>query len=193
MLAGLGVLGGFSAVAMAATGLNWPFLVGAPALLAMLVRWQLVGRHEWALLQQHLARGLMSAATRLGENRLGQTLPEQTELALETDVVLLERLWRTISSAAVASVDVQVGEGMRVDWRGAQSGPHGASATWQWRLDFAGSSGGWCRMTLHLTEQASKHPWDVLETLAALHHFGRHWAASAERTVVPFSTERRAA
>lgn len=195
LLAGLCVLAGFSATVIAATGDIWPTLLGGFAVLAMLIRGQYVGHHEWSLLKQHLARGMVSFAARLGEHTLALRLPEFAELSAEADEAVWERLRRLVATRSLARLEVQAGDGAKLDWTQSLVMPNKSDASWSVRLEFPSDQGGWCRMQVRFTEYAGTHPFEVLEILATLRHFGCFWSERQEGTteVVPLRGERLAA
>jgi len=196
LLAGLGVLAGVAAAVISATGAVWPTLIAACGVLAMLVRGQYVAHHEWTLGKQRIARTMISAAARLGEQTLELDLPELEQLQGETDEAVWVRLKTLVATRSLARLELQAGVAARLAWSESYVAPGAPESSWSMRIEFHGVAGGWCRMHMHLADDAATRPWQVLELLATLRHFGRFWsdrpeAASVE--IVPFRGERRAA
>ncbi len=199
LLAGLSVLAGVGAATIAATGSAWPTLMLAGVALSLLVRGRYLGHHEWQLVQRWVARGLVTAAARIGEQSLGSDLPSYEELAVASEDEAWERLRGVVDACAIANLEVTAGRNQTHCWSdrcGIASKIVLLDSHWGLQLDFQGTDAGWCHMELQFGAQAAARPWQWLETMAALHHFGRYWAQYPDRGgtgVVPFSAAQRKA
>jgi UDP-GlcNAc:undecaprenyl-phosphate GlcNAc-1-phosphate transferase len=198
LMAGLCVLAGFAAAMIAATGAIWPTLVAGVGVLLLLVRGEYAAHHEWLLVKRRLARLLVSTAARLGEQSLGMALPEFEELAGATDDANWRHLERLVVTPSIARIDVQAGQGTALRWQESLARSGGDVSSWSMRLEFPAEHDGWCRMHVRFTEYAATHPWQVLEILATLRHFGQYWSErqamrEQEFELVPFQGDRRAA
>ncbi|MDZ4781357.1 MAG: MraY family glycosyltransferase [Planctomycetia bacterium] len=199
LLAGLGVLTGVGAATIAATGSAWPTWLLAGVALTLLVRGRYLAHHEWRLVQRLIARGLVTAAARIGEQSLGRELPSYEELAAAHDDEVWERLCGVVDACALANLEVTAGRNQTRCWSdrcGIASQVVPLDSHWGLQLDFQGADAGWCHMELQFGAQAAARPWQWLETMAALHHFGRYWAHYPDRTgagVVSFSPAPRKA
>lgn len=197
LLAGLCVLSGFAAAVMTSTGVTWPTLVVAAGVLATLVHVQLIANHEWTLVKQATARLLIAAAARIGETTLGRDLPEFADLEKLTDASQWEQFRELVETRSLAQLSVACGQGTHVLWNqscGARALE--SPAPWSMQLDFRPADGTWCRMQVRLTDFAAARPWELVELLAALRHFGRFWTEHAAPQIVdvmPFPEDRRAA
>ncbi len=197
LLAGLCVLAGVGAATISAIGSAWPTVLVTCGVLSLLVRGKYVGHHEWQLARRLIARSLVTAAARIGEQGLGHELPTYEELAAASDDEAWDRLRRVVETDSLLGLEVCAGRNKEVFWTDRCSAPTSmgsAEQPWGLHLEFQGLNAGWCRIELRFAGQAAARPWQCLEALAALHHFGRYWAEHPERTgeeVVPFA--RRAA
>jgi UDP-GlcNAc:undecaprenyl-phosphate GlcNAc-1-phosphate transferase len=197
LLAGLSVLAGVGAATMAATGFVWQTLLVAGGMLALLVRGGFVGQHEWEQVKRLTARLLLTAAARIGEQSLGRELPDFAELRSAGDDEVWERLRGVLEGGSIGLLEVTAGRQQALGWsdRCEFNRLLGAGeAAWGLQLDFQGSGAGWCHMELQFVGPAATRPWQWLETMAALHHFGRYWANHPERgEVVVFNVAGRKA
>lgn len=188
LLAGLCVLAGVGAAAISATGAAALSLLAACGVVVLLVRGKYIGHHEWQLAKRLLARGLVTAAARIGEQSLGCELPSHEEMASTADDEIWERLRRVVESDSLMGLEVVAGRHHETYWTDRCPMPSGigyGERPWGLQLEFRGADDAWCRMELQFAGQAATRPWQCLEALAALHHFGRYWAEHPERNGAP--------
>jgi hypothetical protein len=177
----------------------WPTMLAASLVLAVLVRAEYVAHHEWLLFKRLATRALVAVAARVGARSLACDLPPRDQLAAWPHVEVWEQFREQVESCAISRLEVLAGRGTRLSWNdvcGTQSAVTDADHAWVLQLNFRARDGGWCRMHVHVTDQAPSHPWAWLELLAALRHFGRLWAERPERptpAVTPLVREERRA